>query len=54
MENTYVFEIYYDKKFICNCLAHTKYEAVDRMYYKLALNYPLFDRKKLKAKKKNL
>lgn len=50
MENTYVFKIYYDKKFISTITAHTKWEAIDRAYYKYFFNENL-DRKKLKAKK---
>lgn len=48
MENTYNFKVYYDKKWICDIVAHTKWEAMDKAYYKY-LYESNADRSKLKA-----
>ncbi len=45
MESTYLFRIYYDNKPFCTIVAHTKWEAVDKAYFK----YPNLERSKLKA-----
>jgi hypothetical protein len=49
MENTYTFNIYYDKKWVCDIVAHTKWEAIDKAYYRY-LWVDNIDRSKLKAK----
>lgn len=46
MENTYVFKIYYDKKFVTTITAHTKWEAIDNAFYRYFYEY---DRKKINA-----
>lgn len=48
MEATYNFKVYYDKKWICDIVAHTKWEAMDKAYYKY-LYESNADRSKLKA-----
>lgn len=51
MENTYNFKVYYDKKWICDIIAHTKWEAMDKAYFRYLYSDNLSDRSKLKAKK---
>jgi len=34
MENNYIFKIWYEGNFICNITARTKFEAIDKVYYK--------------------
>jgi hypothetical protein len=49
MESSYLFKIYYDKEFVCTIVAHTKWEAVDKVYFKylhLNLNRSRFSAKK--------
>lgn len=47
MEATFLFKIYYDKKFVSTITAHTKWEAIDRAFYIYLYKY---DRKKITAK----
>jgi len=49
MESTYLFKVYYRKELVCTIEAHTKWEAVDKVYFKyLHLN---LSRTNLRAKK---
>lgn len=52
MENQYCFSVYYEKKFVLSIVAHTKWEAVDRAFYKFIGEYPNLERKKFKVIKK--
>jgi hypothetical protein len=51
MENQYCFKVYYDKVLVWLVFAHTKWEAVDRAYYKFTVDRPNLERSKFKAKK---
>lgn len=50
MEATHQFKIYYDKKFVCSIISHTKWEAIDRAFYKYVVMCPTIVREKFKAK----
>lgn len=51
MENQYCFKVYYDKTFVWLVVAHTKWEAIDRAYFKFTADSPHLERSKFKAKK---
>jgi hypothetical protein len=51
MESVHYFKIYYGNVFVCGITAHTKWEAVDRAYYKFISDSPHLERSKFKAKK---
>jgi hypothetical protein len=51
MENQYFFKIFYDKLYVLSIVAHTKWEAIDKAYYKFIGDRPHLDRAKFKAKK---
>jgi hypothetical protein len=51
MEANYLFKIYYDKEFVCLMVAHTKWEAVDRAYFKYLYLNPNLNRSRFSAKK---
>ena len=51
MENNYYFKIYYAHAFVWSVVAHTKWEAIDRAYYKFIDDCPHLERSKFKAKK---
>ena len=51
MENQYYFKIYYAQAFVWSVVAHTKWEAIDRAYYKFIDDCPYLERSKFKAKK---
>lgn len=49
MEREYLFKVYYDKVFVLDVFAHTKWEAIDKAYFKylyLNLNRSRFSAKK--------
>lgn len=52
MESEYLFKVYYEKTFVLSVVAHTKWEAVDKTYYKFITEHPYLERKKFKAIKK--
>lgn len=49
MENQYFFKIFYDKVCVLSIVAHTKWEAIDKAYYKFIGEYPHLERAKFKA-----
>ena len=51
MENQYFFKVYYDTVLVWLVVAHTKWEAVDRAYFKFIGDRPHLERAKFKAKK---
>lgn len=51
MENQYYFKVFYAQSFLCSIVAHTKWEAIDRAYFKFIGDRPHLDRAKFKAKK---
>ena len=51
MESEYYFKVYYDKVCVWSVVAHTKWEAIDKAYYKFIGDGMELDRKNMKAKK---
>lgn len=51
METLYHFNVYYGQVCVWSVAAHTKWEAIDRAYYKFIVDRPNLDRTKFKAKK---
>jgi len=51
MESQHMFNVYHSGKWLCWIVAHTKWEAVDKVYYKLVSLSHNVDRKKMKAVK---
>ena len=51
MESQHYFKVYYAQEFVWSVVAHTKWEAVDRAYYKFTVDRPHLERSKFKAKK---
>ena len=51
MESQHMFNVYYSGRWLCWIVAHTKWEAVDKTYYKLVAQSHSVDRKKMKAVK---
>lgn len=51
MEDNRTFRITYGNKFVCNMLARTSYEAIDRTYNKYIGEFSHLSRKKINAKK---
>lgn len=51
MESLHYFKIYYGNVYVLNVTAHTKWEAVDKAYYKFIGERPHLERSKFKAKK---
>lgn len=49
MERQQYFKIYYGQICVWSVLAHTKYEAIDKAFYKFIGERPHLDRKKFKA-----
>ncbi len=49
MESSYLFKVYYDKVFILDVFAHTKWEAIEKAFSKFAPSRPLLKREKFKA-----
>ena len=52
MEEEYIFEITDDKKVYCYVSACTKWNAFDKVYWRMALDIPNIDRRKIKVNKK--
>lgn len=50
MEQQTVFAVYYDGEFMCKIYAYTKWEAIDKVFYRVATIHPERDRKKYVAK----
>lgn len=51
MENQYCFRVYHLKYSLGLVVAHTKWEAIDKVYYKFTSDGMELDRTKMKAKK---
>jgi len=51
MESQHYFKIYYAQEFVWSVVAHTKWEAIDRAFYKFIGDCPHLERAKFKAKK---
>lgn len=51
MESQYYFKIFYNKVCVLSVVAHSKWEAIDKAYYKFIGDMPHLDRAKFKAKK---
>lgn len=51
MEYQYYFKVYYGKICVWSVVAHTKWEAIDKAYYKFVTDKPKLDRSKFSAKK---
>jgi len=51
MENQYCFRVSYLKKSFCLVVAHTKWEAIDKAFYKFTSEGLTIDRKVMTAKK---
>jgi hypothetical protein len=52
MEQEYFFKVYYEKNFVLSVAACTKWEAIDKAFYKFISDHPNLERKKFKAIKK--
>lgn len=51
MEREYLFEVYYGKNLVKTITAHTKWEAVEKVYSRLVPEYPNLDRSLFRVKK---
>ena len=51
MESQHYFAVYYDREWVWSVVAHTKWEAIDRAYYKFSVDCPFLERSKFKTKK---
>ena len=51
MENVHSFKIYYGNVAVCTLVAHTKWEAIDKAFYKYIGVHPHIVRSKFKATK---
>lgn len=51
MENQYCFRVYHLTYSLGLVVAHTKWEAIDKAYYRFTSDGIELDRKKMKAKK---
>ena len=51
MENQYCFRVYHLTYSLGLVVAHTKWEAIDKAYYRFTSDGMQLDRKKMKAKK---
>ena len=54
MEAEYLYTIKYDSKPVCLTCACTKWHAIEKVFYRLALDIPNIDRRKIRAIKKKL
>ena len=54
MEAQYLYQITYDRKPVCFTCACTKWHAIEKVFYKLALDIPNIDRSRIRATKKKL
>lgn len=52
MESEMVFKVYYDRVFVVDIIAHSKWEAVEKAWAKFSPTRPLLKREKFKAKVK--
>jgi hypothetical protein len=52
MEEQYYFDVYYGKVCVLSVVAHTKWEAIDKAYYKFNGVRPNLERTKFRAKRK--
>jgi hypothetical protein len=52
LEDTYLFKVLYGRKHMCDVTAHTKFEAVEKVYNRISQHYQNIDRTKLIAIKK--
>lgn len=51
MESQHYFKIFYGQVCVWSVVAHTKWEAIDKAYYKFIGERPHLERTKFKAKK---
>lgn len=51
MESQHYFKIFYDKVCVWSVVAHTKWEAIDKAYYRFIGDRPHLVRAKFKAQK---
>jgi hypothetical protein len=51
MESQHYFKVYYAQEFVWSVVAHTKWEAIDKAYYKFIGDGMELDRKNMRAKK---
>ena len=51
MENNHTFKVSYGKNFVCNTIARTDFEAIDKVYNKNIDQRPEIIRKLFNAKK---
>jgi hypothetical protein len=54
MEQEYLFKVYYDRVFVLDVFAHTKWEAIEKAFSKFSPTRPLLKRKKFTAKAINV
>ena len=52
MENKYYFDVYYGKACVWSVVAHTKWEAIDKAYYKFSAGNSNLERTKFRVKRK--
>jgi hypothetical protein len=50
MEQEHLFKVYYEKVFVLDVFAHTKWEAIEKAFSKFAPSRPLLKREKFKAR----
>jgi hypothetical protein len=50
MENSHYFNVYYGKVCVWSIVAHTKWEAIEKAYYKFIEKHPKLERKKFDAR----
>ena len=53
MELEHHFKLFYDTKYVCLIVAHTKWEAIEKAYSKFIFEHPYLLRQKFKATKIN-
>jgi hypothetical protein len=51
MEREYLFNVYIDGRLIKLVSAHTKWEAIDKVYSRLICEYPDLNRSSIKAER---
>ena len=52
MENEYLYEVYYQNVLVKTIIAHTKWEAIDKVYNRLIPEYPNLVRSLFRVKLK--
>jgi hypothetical protein len=50
MEQEYLFKVYYDKVFVLDVFAHTKWEAIEKAFSTFSVTRPLLKRVKFSAR----